>query len=792
MKVVLSWLRESCPTDLSAEELAELLTRKGAEVESIAYPWAGLEGVIVARVLEVRDHPNSTKLCRARVDTGAGELEVVVGVRNMAPGDLVPFAKPGARVPVLDEPLGRREIRGVVSNGMLCSTAELGISSAHEGILILPEGPGGFAPGDDLKANLGLDDAVLDIEVTPNRPDFLSVLGVAREVAAATGVPFTPPPTAVAETDAPVDGAIRLRVLDPDRCPRYLARVLEGVPTVAAPLAIQARLTAAGMRPISAAVDATNYVMLEVGQPLHGFDLDRIAGPEIVVRRAGAGERMTTLDDVERAFVEDDLLICDAEGPVAVAGVMGGTSSEVSPTTTRILLESATFERGGVQRSRRRLGLSTEASMRFERGVDPEAPPIAADRTCHLLQAWTGAAVRRGTAEVGAAPDRRRVVVRPARASALLGSEVTAADARAVFAALAMPVTGTDAALEVEVPGYRVDVEREADLIEEIVRVRGYDAVPSALPPVRQPGGLPGGYALVDRTRDALVRAGLREVRQIPFVSATDLTISGDDAPIPVRNPLAADEGHLRTALLPGLLRTARRNLARSVRGVGLFEVGTVFRLLADGTAQERRRIGVVLAGAVEPSWHGGRRDADALDAKGAVEVLLRELGVPWSVGPAPVAPFHPARSASILVDGATVGAFGELHPRVAARFDLQGRVAVVELDLAPLGRDAELAVRDLPRFPPVRRDLAFVVDGTVPHAALERAIREAGSPLVDAVHLFDRFAGAPLPEGKTSLAYAVDLRAPDRTLTDAEAEEVVGRIRERVASELGGELRAG
>lgn len=792
MKIVLSWLRESCPTDLSAEELADLLTRTGAEVESVAYPWAGLEGVIVARVLDVSDHPNSTKLCRARVDTGAGELEVVVGVRNMAVGDLVPLAKPGARVPVLDEPLGRREIRGVVSNGMLCSTAELGISSSHDGILILPDGVGGFAPADDLKAKLGLDDAVLDIEVTPNRPDFLSVLGVAREVAAATGVPFVPPTTVVRESDASVDEAIRLRVLDPERCPRYLARVLEGVPTVASPLAIQARLTAAGMRPISAAVDATNYVMLEIGQPLHGFDLDRVAGPEIVVRRATAGERMTTLDDVERTFVEDDLLICDGDGPVAVAGVMGGGSSEVGPTTTRILLESATFERGGVQRSRRRLGLSTEASMRFERGVDPEGPPVAADRTCHLLQAWTGAAVRRGTVEVGAAPDRRRVVVRPARASALLGAAVTAADARAVFDALAMPVAGSDDALEVEVPGYRVDIEREADLIEEIVRIRGYDSVPSALPPVTQPGGLPRGYALVDRARDALVRAGLREVRQIPFVSATDLTVSGEDTPIPVRNPLAADEGHLRTALLPGLLRTARRNLARSVRGVALFEVGTVFRLLADGTAQERRRIGVVLAGAVEPSWHGGRRETDALDAKGAVETLLRDLGVAWSVGPAPASPYHPARSATVLVDGATVGAFGELHPRVAARFDLPGRVAVAELELAPLDRDGDPAVRDLPRFPPVRRDLAFVVDATVPQASIERAIRDAGAPLVDAVHLFDRFVGAPLPDGKTSLAYAVDLRVADRTLTDAEAEEAVARIRDRIASELGGELRAG
>lgn len=790
MKVVLSWLREFCPTELAPEEIADLLTRKGAEVESIERPWAGLEGVIVARVLDVSDHPNSTKLCRARVDTGSGELEVVVGVRNMAPGDLVPLAPPGSRVPALAEPLGRRELRGVVSNGMLCSSAEIGLTQSHVGILILPKV--GFAPGDDLKSSLGLDDAVLDIEVTPNRPDFLSVIGVAREVSAATGVPFVAPDTSFEASDASAEDAIRLEVLDTERCPRYLARVLEGVPTVASPLAVQARLTAAGMRPISAAVDATNYVMLEIGQPLHGFDLDRVAGPAISVRRATEGERMTTLDEVERTLSSDDLLICDADGPVAIAGVMGGTSSEVGDDTTRILLEAATFERGGVQRTRRRMGLSTEASMRFERGVDPEAPPVAADRACRLLRGWTGASVRSGVVEVGGAPQRRRVQVRSARASSLLGYEVTPAEARSVFDALGMTVSGGDDVIEVEVPGYRVDIEREADLIEEIVRVQGYEEVPSALPSVTQAGGVPAAYALVDRTRDALVRAGLREVRQIPFVSSIDLTVSGSDTPVPVRNPLAAEEGHLRTALLPGLLRTARRNISRSVRGVALFEVGTVFRLLADGTAEERRRVGLVLVGDVDRSWSSADRSVDALDAKGAVEVLMREMGVGWTAGESPADAFHPARSASVMVGGATIGAFGELHPRVAARFELQGRIAVAELDLAPLDVDLETTVQDLPRFPPIRRDLAFVVSADVVQAALERAIREAGSPLVDAVELFDRFTGAPLAEGQVSLAYAVDFRVSDRTLTDAEADEAVVRISERVASELGGALRSG
>ena len=403
MKVVLSWLRELCPTDRSAEDLAELLTGKGAEVEAIEHPWERVSGVVVARVLEVRDHPNSDTLCIARVQTGSGELEVVVGVRNMAPGDLVPLAPPGASVVTLPEALEARPIRGVVSNGMLCAPDELGISASHEGILVLP---GDLEPGTDVAEAFGLTGAVLDIEVTPNRPDFLSVLGIAREVAAATGTPLSPPDTTVEEDAERAEGVATLDVADLERCPRYLARIVRDVAHVPSPIAIQARLFAAGMRPISAVVDATNYAMLEIGQPLHPFDLALLKGPGIMVRRAEPGETLVTLDGIERAFTDDDLLICDAERPVAVAGVMGGELAEVSEQTSDVLLEAAWFERAGVQRTRRRIGLSTEASTRFERGVDPEAAPTGADRACRLMSEWCGARVLRGVVEVGGPPQR--------------------------------------------------------------------------------------------------------------------------------------------------------------------------------------------------------------------------------------------------------------------------------------------------------------------------------------------------------------------------------------------------
>jgi phenylalanyl-tRNA synthetase beta chain len=405
MRVPLTWLREFAPTDLAAEQLAEILIPRGVLIEAVERPWEGLEGVVVVRVLEVRDHPNSDKLCVARIQHGSGEAELVVGVRNMAPGDLVPWAPPGARVPVLPEPLATRRVRAVESNGMLCSPRELAISQDHSGILILNQE--GLGVGDDLKQGLGLDEAVLDIEVEPNRPDFLSVFGVAREAAAATGVKLVPVDTSVDETPDAVADAVTVRIDDLEGCPRYVARAVRGVAHGPSPLGVQARLTASGVRPIDAVVDATNYAMLETGQPMHAFDLHRLTGPGIVVRRASDGERLLTLDDVERTLTTKDLLICDAEKPVALAGVMGGRTSEVSEETADVLLESAYFTRAGVLLTARRLDLHTEASHRFERGTDPEACPGAAARCAALMARWAGGQAMRGVSEAGRAPERR-------------------------------------------------------------------------------------------------------------------------------------------------------------------------------------------------------------------------------------------------------------------------------------------------------------------------------------------------------------------------------------------------
>jgi phenylalanyl-tRNA synthetase beta chain len=790
MKVSVSWLREFVPVELDAETLAERIDARGIKVEGIERPWAGLEGVVVARVLEVRDHPNSDTLCLATVDAGQGPAQVVVGIRNMSPGDLVPWAKPGSRVPALEEPLGAKSLGGELSNGMLCSPRELAISYEHEtGILILTKD---LPVGADLKSTLGLDDVVLDIEVEPNRPDFLSVYGVARETSSILGVPLAEPETALEEDPERADEVASVELRAPDGCPFYLARVLRGASTGTTPLRAQARLTAAGMRPVAPVIDATNYAMLELGQPLHAFDLQRLAGPGIVIRRAGPGERLVTLDDVERELIDEDLLICDLEKPVAIAGIMGGQTSEVSESTTDILLESASFTRTGIIRTARRLELHSEASHRFERGTDAEGVDRAARRCAALIAAWTGARVLTGAAQAGGSPERRWVSMRASRAAALLGYPVSSSDAAGVFDALRMTHRDESDVVEVEVPGYRVDIEREVDLIEEVVRIQGYERVGATIPRSLDPGGLPEGYAFARRVRNALVREGLREAKPLPFVSEDDLALMGDRGAIPLANPLRAEEAWLRTHVLPGLLHTLARNQRSDAGSVSIFEVGIVFRP-AD-PVEERRQVGLVMCGAAGEGWTADARAFDVLDARGAIEALLEDLGVEgWTLGEPLGEPFHPGRSARILLDERSVGIIGELHPRKASALDTEGRVAVAELDLEPLEAAAsrDLRLVEVPRYPPVRRDLAFVLTEEVPAGAVQTALEAAAGELLDRSLLFDVFRGEAVPEGRKSLAFALEFRAPDRTLTDDEVEPVIDTIVDRLRAELGAELRA-
>jgi phenylalanyl-tRNA synthetase beta chain len=531
--------------------------------------------------------------------------------------------------------------------------------------------------------------------------------------------------------------------------------------------------------------------MLEVGQPLHAFDMDRLDGPGIVVRDARDGEHLTTLDDVERTFTDEDLLICDTSEPVAIAGVMGGQSSEVSTATTNVLLESAAFTRGRVLLTARRLDLHSEASHRFERGTDPEGLERGAARGAQLIAAWTGASVLDGVTAAGTVPERRWVSVRPSRAATLLGYPVSADDALRVFETLSMRAREGDDAIAVEVPGYRRDIDHEVDLIEEIVRIQGYDRVGARLPRANHSGGVPAPYAAARLAKGALVRAGLREIRPAPFASQDDLDLFGDTDAISVANPLRADEGFLRTRLTPGLLHAVATNQAAGARQVALFEVGTTFRLGDPFT--EHRKAGFVLAGPADEGWATDGRTFDVLDAKGVLEGLLHDLGVRnWELGGVPSGPFHPGRSASVIAGGNEVGVLGEIAPSAAAALDLEGRVSVAVVGLGSIAAatPTPFAFEDVPRFPAARRDLAFVVPRDVAARDLARTIEEAGAPLLDRSVLFDVFEGPPVPDGSKSLAYAIELRASDRTLTDDDVEPVVAAIADAVGSRHGGRLR--
>jgi phenylalanyl-tRNA synthetase beta chain len=790
VRVPLSWLRELCPVRIPAAELADALTMHGVPVERILHPWEGLSGVRVARVLEVTDHPRADRLCRATVDDGAAHREVVVGVRNMGPGDLVPYAPPGATVPGVSNPLSEKDIRGVASQGMLCSPKELGISGDHGGILVLPPD---LEPGVDVKEALGLEEPVVDIEVLANRGDLMSILGVAREVAAMTGEELRPPEIAVTEGAEPGAGEVTVEVADPEGCPRYLARIIRNVAVGPSPLDVQVRLAAAGMRPVSNVVDATNYVMVELGQPLHPFDLRRLAGPGIVVRRAVRSERLVTLDGVDRELLDEDLLIADMKEAVALAGLMGGGRSEVGPEAVDVLLEAAVFEPRTIFRTSRRLGLRTEASIRFEGGVDPEGVEAAAARAASLMAAWSGGTLA-GTVHVGEPPPRRTASLRPDRASMLLGVPVSAVEVREALGWLRIPAAEEDGVVTAEIPPYRVDLEREVDLIEEVGRITGYDRVPSTLPGIRQAGGLNAAQLHRRRVRSLLAGAGMLETFSYSFAPASDAELAGAGDPVGIANPISEEDATLRTSLLPGLLRAARRNVSNRQASVRLFEMGTVFAAAQDQPVEEER-VAAILTGPAAEGWPSDRREQDFLDAKGLLEHLAEGVRAEeWTVGDRPRGPWHPGRSAAVLIGGEPGGVVGELHPRVAAAFDLPGRVAALELRTADLmgAAGGETTYREVSRFPPVHRDVAFELDRDVPAGAVRNAVVDAGGELLDRAVLFDVFEGPPLPEGKKSLAFALDLRAADRTLTDPEADAVVAAIANRLQVEFGAGLRSG
>ena len=839
MRVPLSWIRQFAPVEGEVSDLAEQLDDLGLVVEGIVRVGEGLEDVVVARVQEIGTIPGADRIRRVVVDAGQGAVEVVCGAWNFEEGDLVPLAPVGAVLPGGFE-IARRKMKGVVSNGMLCSPRELELSEDHQGILVIPaDGSGAPAPGTGLTEALGIErDVVFDLAVDANRPDASSVAGVARDLAARLKVPFEildPVPPDPAPDARSVHELASVEVVDRDLCPRFVGRVLTAVPNGPSPPWVARRLTLAGMRPINSVVDASNYVMLELGQPTHPYDLDRLAGSGLRVRAARPGETIVTLDGEERRLGERsvgsgddrrDCLICDAEdAPVGIAGVMGGASTEISEGTTRVLLEAAYFTPMTVARTSKRLGLRTEASARFERGCDPLGIDRAVARFLEVLAASPTsdpqAAARAepaarlelapGVIDVqGDVPRPRPVPVRTTRVNALLGTELDEAQVVALLEPIGFASRPLgDGLLEVVVPTFRPDTEREVDVIEEVARHYGYSRIARRRPFAPQVGTLTAYQKERRFVREVMAGLGAHEAWTHSLLAPGDHELAAMTGGVTVANPLVPDEKVLRQSLLPGMLRALAANAARRQEDLRLFEVGHVFPPPDGGRVQralegrvepvigERELLGLALA----------RSDDDAMSAAAAWSVLedsLRIAGVTlvqrlesWP-DEAIAAGLHPTRRGLLVSgDGLELGAVGEVDPDVAAAFGLDAlrlRVGWLQLDLELLlgstSRRSELA-QPVSRFPSSDIDLAFVVEDGVPAAAVAATLHEAGGDLLEFVRLFDVYRGPGTAEGTRSLAFRLRFCALDHTLTDEEVQQVRARCIAQVTTEYSAVLRA-
>jgi phenylalanyl-tRNA synthetase beta chain len=807
MRAPMSWLRAYCDPPIGADEAGRRLNDAGIELDRIERVGVGApDGFVIGKVLSAERHPNADRLSVCVVDDGSGsERTIVCGAPNVAAGQTVAVALPGAVMPDGTK-LGEAKLRGVKSSGMILAEDEVGVGEDHDGIMVLADGP---APGAPLIETLQIADEVLDLSIAPNRPDCLSVYGIARELHALTEAPLAEDPTD-RDAEATGEGELPELEIDPEICLRFTVRVFEDVKIGPSPLWLKARLSAAGQRPISNVVDITNYVMLLTGQPLHAFDLDKVRGGRLSVHRAADGQKVRTLDGTERTLDSTMALISDAEGPTSIAGVMGGEVSEVSESTTRVAMEAATWVGPNISRTQQKLGLRTEASARFEKGLHPDLAIAAQRLAARLMVELAGARMVPGTVDDFPRPPEPRVVtLRSARVERLLGMAIPGAEMGAILERLGFGVESAGADFRVTVPYWRDgDVQREADLVEEVARIHGLDKLPITLPARRHAvGRLTPAQRTRRRVEDVLRDRGLSEVVAYSYTSPATLErLRLADVPLlRLANPMSEEQSVMRPLLLPGLLDAAQFNAARGRSHVRLFESAHVYRVsqpldeAPEGSpngatpAYERHHLAAVLTQGAPGSWRSEARPADFYDAKALVEVALRAVGVDFEVEPGERQFLHPGRTATVLAgDERKLGWIGELHPSVARAWDLDGTVAAFELDADLI---AELApgpqpYRDLTSFPAVIQDIALVVDTDVLAAAVIDAVRAGGGELLDAVELFDVYSGDQVGEGRKSLAMKLEFRSPDRTLTDEDVAGARVAIEAEIAK-IGGALRA-
>ncbi|MCL6610569.1 MAG: phenylalanine--tRNA ligase subunit beta [Peptococcaceae bacterium] len=807
MRVSLKWLREYVDITVPPQELAERLTLAGLAVEGVERPGEGIEKVYTGRILSIEPHPNADKLSICRVTLGSGEdFQIVTGAANVRAGHVVPVALEGARL-AGGLVIRKARLRGVESRGMLCSGQELGLDTsvmppdqAHGIMLLDPDLPLGM----DIKEAIGLDDVILDLDLTPNRGDCMSMLGVAREVAVLLGQKLNLPETPVAGAGPGIEGLVRIDIEDPDLCGRYVARLFRNVKIGPSPSWMRERLRAAGIRPISNIVDITNYVMLEMGQPLHAFDYDTLKDGHIIVRRARRGEVLVSLDGNERKLAEDMLVIADPGGPVAVAGVMGGLATEVTENTATVLLESAHFNPVSIRRTSRALGLRSESSSRFEKGVDITGCRRAADRAARLLLDMAAGEAAPGAVDNypgHASP--RTVILRPERVEHVLGVAVPRGEVTGILAGLEFQVADSGGDLLVTVPGHRVDVSLEEDLIEEVARIYGYNRIPYTLPYGASTRGVrTSRQSLEVEVKDCLVALGLHEVVTYSFTSPsfTDRTLLPQDSPlrslIRLQNPLSEEQSVMRTMILPGLLEVLSRNASRRVTDLAIFELGRVFLPSRTGPLPVEKPVLAAAAMGMSPAgWNRPGQPYDFYYLKGVLETLFDRVSLAEYTLERETqnSLFHPGKAARVTAGDWEIGVVGEIHPDILENYDLPHSAVAMEIDFRVL---ADLAgrprkYRPLPRFPGVERDLALVVRKDVPARDIIGVIRKFGGRHLREVRLFDVYRGKQVKEGCQSMAFSLSFRADDRTLTDQEVSEQLAAVARALAGEFGAELRS-
>ncbi len=798
MLVPYSWLKDYVPDlDIPASRLAETLTLAGVEVEEVSVFNPGVEGVLAGVIKKLEPHPEADKLQLAHVDVGEGEnKQIVCGAFNISEGDCVPVAVPGSVLPEKGK-VEETEIRGSVSGGMLCSPAELGLEleQGEEGILLLESH---LEPGRDLAEALDLNDPVLTLELTPNRSDCLGMLGVAYEVSALTGSEVNLPPEQPEERGEEIERFAGVEIKDEDLCYRYTARVIQNAKISVSPLWMQLRLLKAGIRPINNIVDITNYVMWEVGQPLHAFDYYLVKDGQVIVRRARQGEKLVTIDGEERTLENQHLLITDPDGPIGLAGVMGGHNTEISAGTTAILLEAAYFNPANIRRTARGLNINSEASLRFEKGVNPEGVMQAQNRAARLMSELADGVILKGVIDCYPRPKHPCTVYLDAsRIEKVLGTSVPEQEVTSLLQKLGFVVTTQEGmeAWEVQVPLMRPDVSIEEDVIEEIARLYGYDKIPTRLPEgVLVDSRETRREQVLNEIRECLVASGMYECITYSFINPAHLERLRLPREhwlrncVPLQNPITEDQGVMRTTLLPGLLETVRYNNQTGAGNQLLFEIGSVFiprSLPLSELPREVACLGLTGTGRLpEKSWYQKPEQVDFFYLKGILENLFGRLALEGYWFEEAQYPYlHPTKAASIKYEGEEIGCLGVLHPDVSREYQVKGELIAGEINLEKVIDKAGLFkhFKALPRYPATLRDLAVLVPRDIPAARVEECIKGAGGELLESFHLFDIYEGEPVPEGYRSLAYSVVYRSPEKTLTDEE----VGKVHQNIIDEL-------